>query len=139
MELLNNIWSALTTPNETLTSIVTIPLFFVENILILYLILSIFKLDITRKLKIIYVLVASLISIITNFLLPKPINMFFNYIALFILIYFIFSMSKTKTLIAVILPTCIFALLSILISNPYMALLDISSNTLLITPLYRIF
>ena len=139
MELLNNIWSALTTPNETLTSIVTIPLFFVENTLILYLILSIFKLDITRKLKIIYVLVASLISIITNFLLPKPINMFFNYIALFILIYFIFSMSKTKTLIAVILPTCIFALLSILISNPYMALLDISSNTLLITPLYRIF
>ena len=34
MELLNNIWNALTTPNETLTSLLTIPLFFIENLLI---------------------------------------------------------------------------------------------------------
>lgn len=139
MELLNNIWSALTTPNETLTSFLTIPLFFIENTLILYLILSLFKIEIERKLKIIYVVLASFISIISNFLIPSPINMIFNYIALFILIYFIFSMTKTKTLIAVIFPTMVFALLSTLISHPYMNLLNITSVDILSVPIYRFF
>ena len=138
MELLNNIWSALTTPNETLTSIVTIPLFFVENTLILYLILSIFKLDITRKLKFIYVLIASFVGIISNFLIPIPINSILNYIVLIILAYFTFSMTKIKTLIAVILPTIIFALVSNLLSNPFIQILNISSNDLLTVPIYRI-
>ena len=139
MELLNNIWNALTTPNETLTSLLTIPLFFIENTLILYLIISIFKIEIKKNLKIIYIIVASFISIISNFLISSPINMIFNYVALFILIYIIFSMNKTKTLIAIFLPTSIFALLSTLISNPYMAILDISLDDLLTIPIYRIF
>ena len=139
MELLNNIWNALTTPNETLTSLLTIPLFFIENLLILYLILSIFKIEIKRKMKILYVIVSSLIGILSNFLIPEPINMIFNYIVLFILIYIVFSMCKTKTLLAVILPTSIFALLSSLISNPYITILNITLDDLLTIPIYRIF
>ena len=139
MKLLNNIWSALTTPSETLTSLLTIPLFFIENILILCLILAIFKIELKTRLKIIYVIISSLISIISNYLIPAPVNMIFNYVALFILIYIVFSMSKTKTLIAIILPTSIFALLSTLISNPYMSLLNISLDDLLTIPVYRIF
>ena len=65
--------------------------------------------------------------------------MIFNYIALFILIYIVFSMCKTKTLIAVILPTSIFALLSSLISNPYITILNITLDDLLTIPIYRIF
>ena len=88
MELLNNIWSALTTPNETLTSFLTIPLFVVENTLILYLILSLFKIDIKRKLKILYVIISSCISFISNIILSPPINMLFNYISLLLFFYF---------------------------------------------------
>ena len=139
MELLNNIWSALTTPNETLTSFLTIPLFVVENTLILYLILSLFKIDIKRKLKILYVIISSCISFISNIILLPPINMLFNYISLLLLIYFTFSMSKTKTLVALIIPTIVFTLLSNLISNPYMSIFNISSNYLLNVPIYRIF
>lgn len=138
MELLNNIWGALTTPNETLTSIVTISLFFVENTLILYLILSIFKIEVAKKSKIIYVLIASFVGIISNFLIPIPINSILNYIALIILAYFTFSMTKIKTLIAVILPTIIFALVSNLLSNPFIQILNISSNDLLTVPIYRV-
>lgn len=139
MELLNNIWSALTTPNETLTSFLTIPLFVVENTLILYLILSLFKIDIKRKLKILYVIISSCISFISNIILLPPINMLFNYISLLLLIYFTFSMSKTKTLVALIIPTIVFTLLSNLISNPYMSIFNISSSYLLNVPIYRIF
>lgn len=139
MELLNNIWNALTTPNEILTSVLTVPLFFIENILILNLILAIFKIETKIKLKIIYVIVSSLISIISNLLIPSPVNMIFNYIALFILIYMIFSMSRTKTLIAVIAPTIVFTLLSTLVSHPYMNILNIKSTDILTVPIYRIF
>ena len=138
MELLNNIWGALTTPNETLTSIVTIPLFFVENTLTLYFILTLFKLGISKKLKILYVFTLSLSGIITNNLIPTPINVILNYCITIIVIYLIFSMCKTKTLIATILPIIIFTLLSNLISNPYMSLLGINSDDLLNIPIYRI-
>ena len=138
MELLNNIWGALTTPNETLTSIVTIPLFFVENTLTLYFILTLFKLGISKKLKILYVFTLSLSGIITNNLIPTPINVILNYCITIIVIYLIFSMGKTKTLIATILPIIIFTLLSNLISNPYMSLLGINSDDLLNIPIYRI-
>ena len=139
MELLNNMWIALTTPNQMLTCLLTIPLFFIENLLILYLILSIFKIEINRKMKIVYVIISSFVSIISNFLIPSPVNMIFNYVALFILIYLIFSMGKTKTLIAIILPTSIFVLLSSLISNPYITILNITLDDLLTIPIYRIF
>ena len=139
MELLNNIWSALTTPNETLTSLLTIPLFFIENTLILYLILGIFKIQVKRNLKIIYVIASSIIGIISNFLIPVPFNLVINYVLLIILVYLIFSMNKTKTLIAVILPSITFVLVSSLLSNPYIQLLHISSTDLMTIPIYRMF
>ena len=138
MELLNNIWTALTTPNETLTSILTIPLYLIENTLILYLILSIFKINIKRPKKIAYILISSIIGFITNFLLPSPLNILFNYIALFILIKTTISLNNTKTLIAIILPTVFFALLSTLLSNPYIHFLRIDSLSLLTIPIYRL-
>lgn len=138
MELLNNIWSALTTPNETLTSLLIIPLFFVENFLILYLIITIFKINLTLKKKVLYILISSTISIITNFLIPSPLNMIFNYIALFTLMYLTFSMNLIKTLMALIIPTVVFALLSTLISYPYMHIFQIDSEALLSIPVYRL-
>ncbi len=35
MEILNNLWSAISTPNETLMSIIAIPAVAIENFLIL--------------------------------------------------------------------------------------------------------
>ena len=39
MELINNIWMALSTPNEALVRMLNIPLFFVENFLLMSLFL----------------------------------------------------------------------------------------------------
>lgn len=41
MELINNIWMALSTPNEALVRMLNIPLFFVENFLLMSLFLLI--------------------------------------------------------------------------------------------------
>ena len=56
MEIFNNIWTALSTPNEGLVNILLIPCAFIENVLIMYLFLYILNIKANRKQKIIYVI-----------------------------------------------------------------------------------
>ena len=59
MEILNNIWLAISTPNIELVNISTIPVFFIEAALTMYLFLSIMGLFSTKKQRIVYILITS--------------------------------------------------------------------------------
>ena len=61
MELLNNIWNALSTPNEGLINIITIPIFFLEAFLLMSLFLTILDITATKFQKIIYIILATII------------------------------------------------------------------------------
>ena len=76
MELLNNIWIAISTPNENLVNIMVSLATFVENFLVMNLFLSILNIQANLKQKTLYVLIMSVISIITLNILPNPINIF---------------------------------------------------------------
>lgn len=138
MELLNNIWNALSTPNETLTTIISSPLTFLEVYLMMALFLLILKIETTCRQKIIYVILASIVSLLTKYLIPSPYNVFINYILLFIIIYFLFKQSYLKTLLAVVCPSLIFGLIGILILNPYLNLLNINYEQSETIPIYRL-
>lgn len=138
MELLNNIWNALSTPNETLTTIISSPLTFLEVYLMMILFILILKIETTYRQKIIYVVLASIISLLTKYFIPSPYNVFVNYVLLFIIIYFLFKQSYLKTLIAVVCPSLIFGLIGIFILNPYLNLLNITYEQSEIIPIYRI-
>ena len=138
MELLNNIWNALSTPNETLINIIFIPMSFLEIYLMMVLFLLILRIKSTFRQKAIYVILASVISLLTNHFIPSPFNVFINYILLFIIIYFLFKQSYLKTLIAVVCPSLIFGLIGILILNPYLNLLNINYEQSETIPIYRI-
>lgn len=139
MEILNNIWMALSTPNEGLLSLLTIPLFFVEVFLIMYLFIYISGIKSSTRQKIIYICLASCSSIFTNLFMPNPFNIFINYFITIILVYIIFKNSFFKTLASFVISLILFNLIGILILNPYLTLLNISSNDLNIIPIYRIF
>ena len=89
MELLNNIWNALTTPNETLISIILIPSAIIEGILTLIIFTSVLNLETNKKQSIIYVIISSLITLISTYFIPSPLNTFINYISLFINYFFV--------------------------------------------------
>ena len=55
MEILNNLWSAISTPNETLMSIIAIPAVVIENILIMLLFTALLDIKSTAKQRIMYV------------------------------------------------------------------------------------
>ena len=138
MEIFNNIWTALSTPNEGLVNILLIICSIFESIIIMYLFIYILNIKANKKQKILYVTLSVIEGTLTNNLLPSPINNIVNFIILFIIIYFVFKQNILKTLLAVFLPIIIFALVSSLILNPFIKLNHIDYNLTETVPIYRL-
>lgn len=138
MEIFNNIWTALSTPNEGLISFLCIPLTFIENTLIMYLFIYIINMKSTKWKKIIYVVLSSVSSLITTNFIAAPFNTIANYLILFFIIYFIFKPNIIKTILAILIPTIIFALISTLILNPFIKIHNIDYNATITIPIYRL-
>ena len=138
MEILNNIWNAISTPNEGLINIVSIPLMFLELTLIMYTFIYLLNVKATKKQKVLFVILASLEGIISSILIPAPFNAFINYILMFSMVYFIFKVSILKSVLAVLLPTIILVLIGSLTLNPFAKITKIDFDTARIIPIYRI-
>ena len=136
-EFWNNIWIAISTPNEGLVKLLSIPLFFIEIPLILYLITTIFNLKLSKKQKIIFLASNIIIGIINLYFIPNPFNIIINYLTLFVIIRFSLKATILKTIIASILPSLIFLIAESLLFNPYITILNITYSDVLTTPMYK--
>ena len=67
MEILNNIWSTLSTPNETLVNAFCIFIFFIEAPLSFSLIVNFFNIEYSKKQKFIYIFTIGIIGIIKKY------------------------------------------------------------------------
>lgn len=130
MEILNNIWTAITTPNTQLVTVLSIPVLLIEATLTMYLFLSIMNFSSTKKQKIIYVLLTWITGILTMFVIPHPFNIFINYFLTILLQYLIFSNPFLKSIISSVLSLIIYNLINILIVNPFITIFNISSDEL---------
>lgn len=137
MEILNNVWMALSTPNEELTNVLVIVLGIVENYLTMFLFIVILNLPTNKKQRITYVTSFFVVSVFTMYTIPNPYNFFVNYFAMIILICYIFKLSIPKSILATFSSTIISGLVGFLILNPYITILNITSEQLLVTPIYR--
>lgn len=138
MEIFNNIWTALSTPNESVIKFLCIPLTFIENTLIMYLFMYILNIKTTKNTKILYVILSSISSLITTNFVVVPFNTIANYLILFFIIYFIFKPNIIKTILAILIPTIVFALISSLLLNPFIKINNIDYNAILTIPIYRL-
>lgn len=138
MEILNNIWSALTTENEMLMKIILIPFTFLEVYLGLLLFSTLLKIPCTAKQRNIYVISFSISSILSMYILPAPINTLINYILLYLIIHNLFKLSNVKIILSIIIPFFIFGIIGTLILNPIIKLFNIEQVLVEKIPLYRI-
>ena len=140
MEILNNIWTAISTPNEQLVNVLLLPIGFVENCLIFMLIYSLFNLcNLNNKNKIlVYIILMTLISFIGILYIPNPYNIFINYISMIILVCFIFKTSLLRSSLSVVSSGLLFNLVGTFILNPYISLFNITAEQLNTIPIYRI-
>ncbi len=137
MEILNNLWLAISTPNEGLINILLIPMIFVEAFIIMSLFICIANIKTSNINKFIYTFLASCISILSNSFMPTPFNVFINYITSIVLVCVIFKKSFFKALVSYAIALIIFNLVGILLLNPYLTLLHIDTNKLNTIPIYR--
>lgn len=138
MNILNNLWLAISTPNEELVKIVCVFLLFIEAPLSFSLINNVFNLSCTKKQKYLYILVVSIVGTLASFILSWPYNIVLNYLTAFLILYFVMKLSFVKSFIATIFPRIVFNLIGYLLANPYLDLLNITyeeNNTIAI---YRI-
>ena len=138
MEILNNIWMTISTPNELIISILLTIASIFENFFTMLLFINILRIRAYKSQKLLYVILMSAISLITRFIIPEPFNIFFNYFLMLLLIFFIFKISFLKTIIASVSSAIIFGMVGFLIANPYMTLLNISSDELSEIPICRL-
>lgn len=139
MDILNNIWTAISTPNEGLMGILNIPLaFFIEMPLSFLLISTVFNINYTRKQKYIYILINSLVVILTAYLLGWPFNIIINYTSAFLILFVVMKLGFIKSFIASIFPSIIFNLVGNLIFNPYLTILNITYEQANTIAIYRI-
>lgn len=111
---------------------------FIEACLLTALFTAILNTNIDKSKKNLYVLSLAVTSIITMLIIPGPYNIFINYIIMFILITKLLKFTPLKTLISMCFSIIVVALLSMLILNPYLSIVGITYEILLVTPIYRI-
>lgn len=138
MEILNNIWVALSTHNEGLLNILSIPLYFVEAFLTMYLFLNVIGINSTRKQRITYIISFPVLGLLTMKLIPDPFNIYINFLVMFTLICIIFKGSILKKCISLFVSIIIFNLVGALILNPFLTMFRITSDELANIPIYRL-
>ena len=137
MEILNNVWAALSTPNERLMEFLTVPPFFIEIPLIMYMFIYALNISATKKQKVEYIVLSIITGIICKFIIPSPYNVVLNYGVSLVLIHLIFKLKLLKSFIAMIIPAIVFVLIGVLISNPFLTVLHIDYRQAETVPVYR--
>lgn len=138
MQILNSIWSLLLTENEMVTKIIVAPTTFIEIWLGFLLFTSILKIDYTKNQQVICIILLSISSLINEFIIPAPYNVFINYLIMFIIVKTLLKINIIKSILCTIMPTAIFVLCTVLILNPFLNIFNIPSKIMNNVPIYRI-
>lgn len=138
MDILSNVWNLLFTENEMLTKIVTAPTVIIEAWLGFLLLSSTLNFKYNTKQKFIYITFISCLTLISEFFIPAPYNVIFNYLLLFIFIKLYLKLNVIKTILAVIIPTSIFAIISTLFLKPFLVITALSYDDINGITIYRI-
>ncbi len=136
MEIFQTIWTALSTPNEGLINIFSIPLTFIEMTVTMLLFSQILCINSTKKSKFLYIFLISSISIILNLFFSK--YYIVNIFLLPLLVILIFKVSILKSIVAEIISFFSIILIESVFLKTYLVIFHISAEIANSIPIYRI-
>lgn len=138
MEILNNLWMAISTPNEALINIIAIPGSITESLFTMLLFTSILNISSTKRQKVIYISLMSCTCFATTNLFGNPYNLFIDYFIADLLLFIIFKKSFFKTLVTYVISLILLNLVGTLVLHPYLRILHINTFQLSVIPIYRL-
>ena len=139
IKILQTIWSSLTTENPILTNYICIPLAFIEAFVSMLLFTTLLNITTTKKQKWLYVLIASIFSIISRLFIPNPYNTYANLIFILLFIIILFKTNFYKGLLSLIIPFVIAILVEAFFSKIYLLIFNIDYVVGMNIPLHRLF
>lgn len=137
MEIFQTIWTALSTPNPTLIQIIGIPFVFIEITVSVLLFTTLLNIPKDKFQQIRYIVLVSVISIISNNFIPKPYGPLLHMILTPFLIMFIFKISFLKSLVAEILPTIFIVLIETILIKLFVLFFNLTYDLIATIPIYR--
>lgn len=137
MEILNNIWVALTTENSFITSIIYIPLAFIEAIVSTLLFTTFLNINTAKKQKISYIIFIATLGIFSTFFIPKPYSNLVTLIAIPFSTMFFFKISFLKGIFAELLPVICITVLELIITRLTLIIFGVPYDTVTEIPIYR--
>ena len=137
MQILQTIWTAMTTPNDIGISVLYCFLSFIDATVNLLLFSTILNITSSKKSKIIYVICISLLAIISRTLIPDPYGTFINMIAIIFIIKFILKTSWLKALLSEFIMIALSSILELFMFKFYQTILHIPYDFVMTIPLYR--
>lgn len=138
METLNAVWTALTSTNEELINIISIPIYFIDAYIGMLLFTTILNFKGSKKQNLQYVLFLSIIGFIIRIIFGNPLATYLIMLFKLFLIIKVFKTDFTKALLAIILQYSTTILLEYIFSKVYYVLFGTTWDTLLNIPIFRI-
>ena len=137
MEIFQTIWTALTTPNDVLIKILSIPIGLLDLFVIMAYFTTVLNIETTKKQKITYIIVYSIIGNTIAFLVPSFPKIIITTILMPTIIYFTLKTTIIKSILAEIVTFVTTSILEIILANIIFNLFKIDSTQIVIIPLYK--
>lgn len=138
MQILQNVWTALTTENEVILNITGIPFCFIEVYISMLLFTYLFHINSALKTRLLYVCTFSIIGFLTRYYIPNPYGTFINLIACPLLILLIFKTNISTAIFSEVLPLLLETIVDLILIKLFFIFFNISSAMFISIPLYRI-
>lgn len=138
MEMLNNLWVALTTENQLWIKIQSVPLTFIEAFVSMLLFTSILNIKATKVQKLQYVTFATVLGILCTFFIPKPYSNIITLVGMPFAIMLIFKVNLLKGLLCEFLPVICIVILEIIVTRLLLILFDFTYEMCATIPLCRL-
>lgn len=137
MNTLQTIWSALTTENEMLFKILSVPFAFLDVYIGLLFFTTILNIHTSKKNKLLYVIIYGIASNIMTFLIPTSYKIFVNIVIWPIIIFFTLNTTLFKSIFSMVITLFVSSILESIIINIFFVF-GIDSQNIVKIPLYRI-
>lgn len=138
MEILQTIWTALTTENKIIMNIIQIPCVYIEVALAILLSNTFLKLNISKHKILLFILVLPTISNITSFIFPDEIKIGINLVCIVLFTIFILKLNIVKGLLIEFLPLIILLIPETLFLNFSSIMFGLSGDDFNNIPIYRL-
>lgn len=137
MQIFQTIWTAMTTPNDIALSIIFFLLSFIETTVSMLLFTTIFNMKSSRRSKITYVFLVSIIGSISRIFIPDPYGAFLNILIVICCIKFIFKTTILKALLSEFIMIALSIVLELFMFKFYQTVLNIPYDNVMTIPIYR--